>query len=260
VSHVRFADEQDGWAFGPALYATHDGGATWSRERLGGPVLALEPAGRTVWAVAGGRLWAAEVPSDRWRALREATGPPGSLVDLARAGPGRAWLLWRAGAWPARVPSRLVMTADGGRSWSRGSVPCGGWNNEEVLAVAGRALWLVCGNEPGGGSEEKRLYLSMDGGRKWVSRGWAPYSGYTVVLAAVSARAAWFADIGSPVLRTTDGGRTWRPVVSVDDNSGWSSMAVHGRFGWIAYRDVVYGTTDGGRRWSHRRITPSGCG
>jgi len=31
VSRVRFLDERDGWAFGPQLYATHDGGHTWTQ-------------------------------------------------------------------------------------------------------------------------------------------------------------------------------------------------------------------------------------
>src|SRR5579862_3068006 len=30
VSQIRFLEERDGWAFGPQLYATHDGGRTWT--------------------------------------------------------------------------------------------------------------------------------------------------------------------------------------------------------------------------------------
>src|SRR5580692_6152892 len=31
VSQVRFLNERDGWAFGPQLYATHDGGHSWTQ-------------------------------------------------------------------------------------------------------------------------------------------------------------------------------------------------------------------------------------
>jgi len=36
VRQVRFADADNGWAFGPDLWATHDGGAHWGRTRLPG--------------------------------------------------------------------------------------------------------------------------------------------------------------------------------------------------------------------------------
>src|SRR6516162_2378937 len=31
VSQIVFADQRDGWAFGPGLWATHDGGTHWHR-------------------------------------------------------------------------------------------------------------------------------------------------------------------------------------------------------------------------------------
>ena len=52
VSQLRFYDTSDGWAFGPALWATHDSGQTWSQVSTGGlRVLALETAGQRVFAV-----------------------------------------------------------------------------------------------------------------------------------------------------------------------------------------------------------------
>jgi photosystem II stability/assembly factor-like uncharacterized protein len=51
VGSIRFADVHDGWAFGPGLYATRDGGRTWSPDRRIGAVVALAPRGRSVWAI-----------------------------------------------------------------------------------------------------------------------------------------------------------------------------------------------------------------
>lgn len=51
VDEVRFANPFDGWAFGPALFDTHDGGRTWQQVDIGGSVVALETSGGYVDAV-----------------------------------------------------------------------------------------------------------------------------------------------------------------------------------------------------------------
>src|SRR6266852_3008203 len=45
VTEIRFADDLHGWAFEPALWATTDGGATWTKQ--------TPPGGRPVVALAG---------------------------------------------------------------------------------------------------------------------------------------------------------------------------------------------------------------
>ena len=52
VSQVRFLRTSDGWAFGPQLWATHDGGQTWTPIPTHGlRVTALETRGHQVFAV-----------------------------------------------------------------------------------------------------------------------------------------------------------------------------------------------------------------
>ena len=69
MSQVRFYNTADGWAFGPQLWATHDGGQTWTRIRTHGlRVTALEAAGQRVFAVwaqcsGGGTDFAADCTS-----------------------------------------------------------------------------------------------------------------------------------------------------------------------------------------------------
>jgi photosystem II stability/assembly factor-like uncharacterized protein len=38
VARTRFADADNGWAFGSAMWTTHDAGAHWSRSTLPGAV------------------------------------------------------------------------------------------------------------------------------------------------------------------------------------------------------------------------------
>src|SRR6516162_1574147 len=52
VSKIRFLNLKDGWAFGPELFATHNGGNTWAQVDTGGMrVTALETVGNRVFAV-----------------------------------------------------------------------------------------------------------------------------------------------------------------------------------------------------------------
>ena len=52
VSQIRFLNTEDGWAFGPQLYATHDGGQHWTAVGTGGQrVTALETVGDHAFAI-----------------------------------------------------------------------------------------------------------------------------------------------------------------------------------------------------------------
>jgi hypothetical protein len=52
VSQLRFANTSDGWAYGPALFATRDGGAHWIAEKtFGMRVVALEAAQGHAFAI-----------------------------------------------------------------------------------------------------------------------------------------------------------------------------------------------------------------
>jgi len=52
VSGIRFLDGINGWAYGPDLWSTHDGGSTWTQVSTGGQqVTDLETAGQAAFAV-----------------------------------------------------------------------------------------------------------------------------------------------------------------------------------------------------------------
>ena len=76
-SQLRFADSDNGFAFGPDLYATHDGGRTWHSLSVGGQVNDLAIFGGEVYAIvdvsgsgaAGARLMHSPVSADAWTAV-----------------------------------------------------------------------------------------------------------------------------------------------------------------------------------------------
>ena len=107
VSQVRFLNLQHGWAYGPALYATHNGGKTWRAiGTRGGRVIDLSTVGRRAFAVVGFgctgagaqyasgckrfTLFSAAASSNEWDAVRGASGTgqalPGGLQLTSKRG------------------------------------------------------------------------------------------------------------------------------------------------------------------------------
>ncbi len=78
VSTVRFANAEDGWVFGPALWATGDGGARWHRVALPDAVDSLAvSSGEVFVAIApidgsllNARLYKSKIGSGKWTLVR----------------------------------------------------------------------------------------------------------------------------------------------------------------------------------------------
>jgi hypothetical protein len=130
----------------------------------------------------------------------------------------------------------LLVSDDGGRSWSERSVP------EPLLALAidprdpDRAL----------ASGEQGLYLSADAGRRWRS-----LTDRVGLLAWSRDSGAYLASRDGRVSRTPDGGRTWRRVGHV----GGPPSAFEAAAGelYVALHDgTVKRSVDDGRTWSVR--------
>ena len=129
VDGVRFADQQDGWAYGSQLWATHDGGASWTQVSLPGlssgggmtPIQGLETAAGTVSAVyfgtSGFDIASAPVTSNSWTASATTVAFGAGPVP---GGPARHPGLGRLGARerPDRGRAAPGCKAEPGASWT----------------------------------------------------------------------------------------------------------------------------------------------
>jgi len=272
VSQIRFADPRDGWAFGPQLYATHDGGKRWAKvTSVGVPVVDLSAVSGRVLAVAaagckttGSRhaagctsftLYSASTTGRTWQTLAGGTGQvtPGGLQLTPSYGyllaGSRLWSGSLAGGWRPVVisPATPATPPCLSNAAQRGLIA-------PTPASSPRAgtLYLVCGLTAG---QPSSVYASGDGGRTWQARGTRglPTSATATSLAVSPA--------GRLVLATTAGiyfsadARTWRRA-AVD-------RQVTGGFGFVGMTTATNGvavpvnsglhevfiTRDGGRTW-----------
>jgi hypothetical protein len=257
VPVLRFADRRDGFAFVPGaggrLDVTHDGGRTWHVALRN--VLAFATGGRNAYAVTRRRFERSPVAADAWTARRLPFSLDGTVADLAARG-SRVWLLGTRAGDVSSGSDVLARSRDGGRSFVTGRGPCVAGLGGELDPTSASVVWALC---PTG--LLAAAWRSTDGGRTFRHVPTPPLAN-AAVLAPASRDTAVLArnGAGGRLLRTTDGGATWRaagipgPVVSVT---------------WIGFTDARVGaalvqttpqaralwrTKDGGAHWSRVRL------
>ena len=249
----------------PLVLVTHDGGRHWSALPL--------PPGMTVFS--GG-------------------------LDFLNAEDG--WVTGRASAGC----NRLWETRDAGLQWAAAT---------GCLPFALRAVDFVSATQgfAGGGTRglangpHDAVLATVDGGRQWTTV-YAPGPGGRPIvqltftspedgLAVTGTVPRGAQRIGSEILRTTDGGRSWTPVAggssgglslapgavwagdpranalleSTDGGATWTSRSAYAAVsgvrllrgspldGWIRYGAQFLATTDGGRTWAPYPAPPGGA-
>jgi hypothetical protein len=275
VSDVTFVTPLEGYLFGGRLYATSDGGHVWSRRRVSGPVWDVEAgAGRAYALVAACPTCAARLYllAGDGRELVDAGPPPGLWTGLVVHGLSVYLLGFSTPRRHRRSVTTLWASHDGGETWQRETAPCPipGLTSGTLAAWSATGLVLVCGGQPGAGSQAKTIYASTDGGARWQLTTRMPMGpGYVASLAAAD-RDTWVLAEGRiPSMEITrDGGRSWRPVTfrgQVDDGvEGWGyvgftdptqAVAVP----WTLNGSVLAVTNNDARTWREVAF-PSGRG
>ena len=279
VSQVRFLNLSDGWAFGPGLFATHDGGRTWAQVVTNGlRVTSLETVGNRAFALFAsctgtGAAFAAQCTSftlysspaaaDAWTPVGPSTsGLTGAAASLVLTGT-RGYLL---------APDGMLYAGpvDGSAPWQAvKQVPCPVGTpladrrpTGALLAAADAAnLDLACASSSAPGAQQaKRIFTSADGGTVWQNAAAAPALGLATSVAATPA--------GTDVLATTAG-----IDVTPAGSGAWQAATLEGPppaagFGYVGMTTdsqgvalpadpaagTVWFTFDGGKSWTPSRV------
>jgi photosystem II stability/assembly factor-like uncharacterized protein len=283
VSEIRFADNLDGWVFGPDLWSTHDGGTTWSHITSGpgaAPVVDLESSGGSVYAVTErcspqasicpGQLWRSDNTTDGFDPVAAFNLEPenGNTVPVLALHDATGYLVTGTVG-----PSTLMITGNG-TTWSPEPDPCPAQLDEiSVAPVDTVRAAMLCSGQGASGSTVKAVLATSDGGHTWVPEGKSPPSGGdggTLSAANVSTLAIATSSGASEVYRSVDGGATWTTPLSLSDGGeGWgdfgftdsaNGLAIHAPIG--RYQTVsagsptptgtgsLYLTSNGGATWS----------
>jgi hypothetical protein len=275
VTRIRFADDLHGWAFGPSLVVTSNGGRSWKRDPLPGggrQVIALGADRGVVYVVVspcriGQPEYKCKEPSTLWRAKADGelwhqvpVDLPVTFVAVLAVHGKTAYL-----AVPRLAPEPDVFSATvDGRQWTSRPSPCLKDQDEALVDVApmsDRGVALLCLGDPGFGKSVKRAFRSDDTGFTTSPAGTAPLQGIASQLAATHdgtmALASWSS--GSWIYRN-GGGETWTTAVErADGGAGWNDIAfttntvgfvVYAPAAWADGAGELWKTVDAGAHWA----------
>jgi len=217
VSQIRFLNLNNGWAFGPQLFATHDGGQAWKAvDTHGMRVTDLETVGDRAFAVfasctGGGAAFAAGCTSfslysspagtDDWAPVGSSTsgltpGPQtvdGKIVG-GNADAASIVLTETTGFLLAPDSTLYAGPVNGSGSWQAvGRVPCQTGTAQpdgqpaEALLGAESATNLIFACTPSAvpnGHQKKLIFTSANGGASWTEAYIGPTAGTATSLAA----------------------------------------------------------------------------
>jgi photosystem II stability/assembly factor-like uncharacterized protein len=252
VSQLRFASPLDGYAFGPELWQTADGGATWLNVSISGQVTELETADGEAYALVTGagsanstsnELLTAPVGSQQWRQVPTPT-PLGYGAQFALSGPN----LYVLGGNGDLV---LLYSTDQGAQFNQRVNPCTAGLGGSVTAAADGTptLWAAC---PTGMMAE--AMLSTNGGVTWrVATATGPFPN-SLKLAAASSSVALASPapetLSGALVRTTNRGSTYAVVLSGSSPStvSWVGFSDPSR-AYALLAGSLFESSDGGATW-----------
>jgi photosystem II stability/assembly factor-like uncharacterized protein len=263
VSQIVFADPQDGWAYGPGLWATHDGGAHWHRVGTSGAnVTEMAAAAGQVIAVfsqESGTTFAAYTSpagADTWRPVPGVSGV-GQAVRAGLAVSGRTGYVVSSYTPLSGQPAVLLTgPADGSARWQRHPLPCPGSSVVAVAAATRPGIVVACAGI-GFHPTPTQVYRSLDGGRSWQRLAGLVLEDSVSSLSVAPDGTILVSGLYSGMLMSHDGGQSWHPVTAVDDSEAVqgggivTAVIAISQMGFaIVIGDAFWLTRDGGHTWT----------
>lgn len=266
VRDLRFASPRDGWAYGGALFATHDGSRTWRPVDIGGSVLDLATDGTTTYAVvatcdaqgfscSNARLRSTPVTSDRWHDVPGVDGA--NYGQLSVSGDQGVALMVRSSG-----DARLFVRS--GSQWRPVTPPCGTRLSGATASASSPRLFAFCG-AGAAGSLYLLTYISDEAGGNWRRRPGSPLqlaNGTLLVTAAATSNLVLAASLGpdfpNPLARSGDGGRSWADAGAPYLQGGWRYVGASSASSLVGLPGKpdgsVWTSRDGGLRWAAYRF------
>jgi photosystem II stability/assembly factor-like uncharacterized protein len=265
VRDVRFANTQDGWAFGPELWATHDGGTHWHQITVDpSPQLMVEDVEAVNGTVHAAYLTdkvhiaTSAVGEDAWRtsptSVELGAGPvPAARITLQG---GSGWLIENDRTVVGGA--RLV-----GGSWQPWTPPCASAGGPATLtASTATDVVALCQEGVWSGSVlADRVYVSTDGGTTFKLGGTVPSKPSTATVVGSPSAGTMVVggttsdELHGALFRSSDGGGTWDMVYRGDKESAWIDLGLTTPTNGVAIvrtaggGSKLLGTRDGGRTW-----------
>ncbi len=267
VHQIRFADADNGWAFGPELWATHDGGAHWDPVRLPGvvqdaPVSDLAASAGVVHVAvidpSGVRILSSPVSTDAWQESPTVVPLGAGPVPQAQV------VLQGSTGWLIDVDRTVIGGARlAGGSWTPWQPPCTDVGGPATLAASTATdLVAICSEgEWNSLPQVVRAYVSSNGGDTFRQAG-VPLP-LRCCAPAVASGVPGTAVVGASgddgtaqLVATFDDGATWTGVYAGQAGQ-WNDLGFTSQSQGIAVQmqpDARSGsllmTVDGGHTWN----------
>jgi hypothetical protein len=282
VTELRFATSSVGWAFGPDLFRTANGGRTWKPVPIPGhgkQVLDLAVTAAGAYAIVSpcaylSGLCGGRKPLTAWRTGLNKTSwvrmPVKLHINVAANVAAFGKTVYVSDPLVGRgLPTQLYASTDAGRRFSPRRNPC---TSAEIFMLiqavpySATKVAFLCDGNPGFSKAVKAVYRSANTGKTDTYAGtmglFGIQAGLTVSPSGNLAVASW--SDGSFIYINDTKGTAWHMIIgSGDGGAGFNDIAyMSKRVAWVVYSPVdmfpgigvPYVTRDAGRHWALARF------